>query len=134
MFLCQERIPAMQYAYARKEYPTKSQKLTHMSKPTESFFDMSILKWVVYCLQTVSETVSWLSHDCLMTVSWLQRWIFLRDLPDYLIDNLEKFGQSSPGNKVWSVKHLLIYLDRLSTIVLRNNHELLKNNNKNNNN
>ena len=29
-----------------------------------------------------------------------QGWIFLRDLRDYLIDNLDKFRQSSPGTKV----------------------------------
>ena len=29
-----------------------------------------------------------------------QRWIFLRDLRDYLIDNLDKFSQSSPGKTV----------------------------------
>ena len=49
-----------------------------------------------------------------------QGWIFLQDLRDYLIDNLDKFRQSSPGNKLWSGKHHLIFLDRLSTIVLRN--------------
>ena len=59
---------------------------------------------------------------------YTQGWIFLRDLQDYLIGNLDKFRQSAPGNKVWSVKHLLICPDRLSTIVLRNNLELLKNN------
>ena len=29
-----------------------------------------------------------------------QGWIFLRDLWDYLVDNLEKFRQSSSGNTI----------------------------------
>ena len=61
-------------------------------------------------------------------VACTQGWIFLRDLWDYLIDNPDKFRQSLPQNMVWSAKHLLFCLDRLCTIVLRNNHELLKNN------
>ena len=57
-----------------------------------------------------------------------QGWIFLWDLWDYLRDNLDKFRQSSPGNKLSAVKHHLICPDRVFKIVLRNNHELLKNN------
>ena len=61
-------------------------------------------------------------------ITYHQGWIFLRDLRDYLIDNLDKFRQSSPGNKVWFVKRILICQDRLSTTVLKNKCELLKNN------
>jgi hypothetical protein len=51
------------------------------------------------------------------TARYAQGWILLQDLRDYLIENLEKFRQSSAGNTAKSVKICLICLDSLSTIV-----------------
>ena len=130
IFVCQRKIMYVTYRMCVTE---------NLCLPQTVCVSQSQSQTVFFCLSLCLSQTAYVCHRSLLSLTenlclskkkyvCKQGWIFLRDLQDYLLDNLDKFRQSLPGNKVWSVKHILTCPDRLSTTVLRNNRELLKNN------
>ena len=85
-----------------------------MRQVTPKYLPLSVLKTVMHSFLVLN---SWCKKIKVLVGRYRHGWILLRDLRDYLVDNLDKFRQSSPGNTAKSVKICLICLDSLSTIV-----------------
>ena len=87
------RFPPTSWIGSIKHFPKAPQQLPEVSSQLSLLRQLS-LRTVISCW-LLSDWKTFKKHN-----RYIQGWILLWDLRDYLVDNLERFRQSSPGNTV----------------------------------